>query len=191
MNHKQLSMDSNLKPVELPAVCRRFGEAVAAIAATAMTVSALCVLAALALITWSVFVRYVLGQPSVWVDEVVGYLVIAIVMFGVASALREGKHIGVDLFTERLSPRLQRWAQAWSMLTVLVLAVFLMINGWKTAMFSKSIGLVSHGHLELPLYWLQLLIPFGGLMLTLAALDALLRLACGASAHAASPEEKH
>lgn len=192
MNQKQLYMAGDAKPGELPAVCRLFGEAVSAIAAVAMTISALCVLAALALITWSVIVRYFLGQPSVWVDEVVGYLIIAIVMFGVASALREGKHIGVDILTERLSAGWQRAAQAWSMLTVLGLAGFLMVNGWETAMFSRTIGQVSQGHLELPLYWLQLLIPFGGLMLVLAALDALLRLACGGAAHVATADaEEH
>lgn len=189
MNSKSLSMDSNLNTLEPPAVCRLFSRAVSAIFTAAMAVSAVCVLAALAVITYSVIVRYFLGEPSLWVDEVVGYLVVAIVMFGVASALREGRHIGVDLLTERLGPRGRRLAEAWSMLSVLVLAVFLVVNGWETAMFSKSIEMVSHGYLELPLYALQLLIPFGGCMLALAAVDALLRLAFGGSAHVG--QEKH
>ncbi|SEQ49810.1 TRAP-type C4-dicarboxylate transport system, small permease component [Azotobacter beijerinckii] len=189
MNSKSLCLDGSPEALALPAVCRIFSRTVSAIFAAAMAVSALCVLVALAVIAYSVVVRYFLGEPSLWVDEVVGYLVVAIVMFGVASALREGRHIGVDLLTERLGPRGRRLAEAWSMLGVLALAVFLIANGWETAMFSKSIEMVSQGYLEVPLYALQLLIPFGGCLLALAAVDALLRLAFGGSAHVG--QEKH
>ncbi|MDV7212903.1 TRAP transporter small permease [Azotobacter beijerinckii] len=189
MNSKSLCLDGSPEALALPAACRVFNCTVFAIFAAAMAVSALCVLVALAVIAYSVVVRYFLGEPSLWVDEVVGYLVVAIVMFGVASALREGRHIGVDLLTERLGPRGRRLAEAWSMLSVLALAVFLIANGWETAMFSKSIEMVSQGYLEVPLYALQLLIPFGGCLLALAAVDALLRLAFGGSAHVG--QEKH
>lgn len=191
MNTKQVYLSSQMNEINPPAFCRIFSTAVAALFTFAMALSAICVLVALALIGYSIVVRYFVGAPSLWIDEVVGFLVVGIVMFGAACALREGRHIGVDLITEMMSPRWQRWAQVWSMSVVLVLSVFLIVNGWQTAMFSKSIGMVTQGYLELPLYQLQLLIPLGGFLLALAAIDSLLRLACGAAAFVAQQEEKH
>jgi TRAP-type C4-dicarboxylate transport system permease small subunit len=49
------------------------------------------------------------------------------------------------------------------------------VNGWRTAMFSRSLGIVAEGRIEIPVFWLQLLLPLGGLLLALAALEALLR----------------
>ncbi|MFL9812612.1 TRAP transporter small permease [Stutzerimonas sp. VN223-3] len=191
MNTKQAYLSSQMNEIKLPAFCRIFSAAVAGLFTVAMALSAVCVLVALALIGYSVVVRYFVGAPSLWIDEVVGFLVVGIVMFGAACALREGRHIGVDLVTELMSPRWQRWAQIWSMSVVLVLSIFLIVNGWQTAMFSKSIGMVTQGYLELPMYQLQLLIPLGGFLLALAAIDSLLRLACGASAFVVNEEEKH
>jgi TRAP-type C4-dicarboxylate transport system permease small subunit len=191
MNTKQAYLSSQMNEINPPAFCRIFSAAVAGLFTAAMALSAVCVLVALALIGYSVVVRYFVGEPSLWIDEVVGFLVVGIVMFGAACALREGRHIGVDLVTELMSPHWQRWAQIWSMSVVLILSVFLIVNGWQTAMFSKSIGMVTQGYLELPMYQLQLLIPLGGFLLALAAIDSLLRLACGASAFVISPEEKH
>jgi TRAP-type C4-dicarboxylate transport system permease small subunit len=191
MNTKQVYLSSQMNQINPPAFCRIFSTAVAGLFTVAMALSATCVLVALPLIGYSVVVRYFVGEPSLWIDEVVGFLVVGIVMFGAACALREGRHIGVDLVTEMMSPRWQRWAQIWSMSVVLVLSVFLIVNGWQTAMFSKSIGMVTQGYLELPMYQLQLLIPLGGFLLALAAVDSLLRLACGASAFVVNPEEKH
>lgn len=191
MNTKQAYLSSQMNEIKVPAFCRIFSAAVAGLFTIAMALSAACVLFALVLIGYSVVVRYFVGEPSLWIDEVVGFLVVGIVMFGAACALREGRHIGVDLITEMMSSRWQRWAQIWSMSVVLVLSIFLIVNGWQTAMFSKSIGMVTQGYLELPMYQLQLLIPLGGFLLALAAVDSLLRLACGASAFVANEEEKH
>lgn len=191
MNTKQVYLSSQMNEINPPAFCRIFSTAVAGLFTFAMALSAICVLVALVLIGYSIVVRYFVGQPSLWIDEVVGFLVVGIVMFGAACALREGRHIGVDLVTEMMSPRVQHWAQVWSMSVVLVLSVFLIVNGWQTAMFSKSIGMVTQGYLELPMYQLQLLIPLGGFLLALAAIDSLLRLACGASAFVVNQEEKH
>lgn len=174
----------------LPIPLRWLDGLVGTLTTAAMAISAAGVLIALVLISYAVFSRYALGAPVLWVDSIVGFLLVGIVMLGASAALRQGQHIGVDLFTDRLGPRAKRWADAWSMLAVLTVAVFLVIDGWETAMFSKMLGMVTHGYVEVPLYWLQLLLPVGGVMLALAALDGLARLACGASAHADTVREE-
>jgi C4-dicarboxylate transporter, DctQ subunit len=164
------------------ALAARLARLVALAADGAAALSALGVLVSLALIAWSVVMRYAFNRAPVWVDDVVGFLLVGIVMLAAAQVLRRGEHIGVDILTSRLPPRAQRWAEAWSALAALAVALVFVVNGWRTAMFSRSLGIVAEGRIEIPVFWLQLLLPLGGLLLALAALEALLRLAAGGRA---------
>lgn len=167
-------------PAPLPGVIGLIGRGVGALAQGAMALSALGVLVSLGLIVYSVVLRYAFNRPPVWVDDVVGFLLVGTVMLAAAHTLRRGEHIGVDILTERLGPRGRRWAQAWGMSGVAVVSLILIVNGWNTAMFAKMLGILTSGEVEVPLYWLQLLLPLGGLLMLLVALEALLRLALGA-----------
>ncbi|HJS38735.1 MAG TPA: TRAP transporter small permease subunit [Burkholderiales bacterium] len=92
-----------------------------------------------------------------------------------------GEHIGVDLLASRLSARARRWADAWAALAALAAALVLVVNGWSTAMFSRQLGIVAEGNVEIPVFWVQLFLPLGGLMMALVALESLARLAAGAA----------
>lgn len=167
----------------------RLAGVLGALNAAAIALSAAGVLVSLALITWAVVMRYGFNRAPVWVDEVVGFMLVGIVMLAAAQSLRRGEHIGVDLLTARLGPRGRAWAQAWSSLTVIVVSLILVVNGWQTALFSRKLGILTEGNLEIPLFWLQLLLPLGGAMMLLVALEALARQAAGlpslaAGAHA-------
>jgi TRAP-type C4-dicarboxylate transport system permease small subunit len=151
-----------------------------ALTRAAVAVSAAGVLVSLALIAWAVAMRYALNRPPAWVDDAVGFLLVGIVMLAAAQVLRSGEHIGVDVLTSKLSPRARRWADAWAALAALAAALVLVANGWSTAMFSRQLGIVAEGNVEIPVFWVQLFLPLGGSMMALAALEALARLAAGA-----------
>ncbi|MDX1375562.1 MAG: TRAP transporter small permease [Burkholderiales bacterium] len=155
--------------------------------ALAVGLSAAGILASLGLISWAVVMRYVFNRPPVWTDEVVGFMLVGIVMLAAAQSLRRGEHIGVDILVARLGPRGRFWAQLWSSVSVLVVAVILIVNGWRTAMFSRQLGILTEGNLEIPVYWLQLFLPLGGLLMLLVSLEALVRLVAGAPSLAAPP----
>jgi C4-dicarboxylate transporter, DctQ subunit len=163
---------------------------IGAMNAIAMALSAAGVLVSLGLIAWAVVMRYVFNRPPVWTDEVVGFILVGIVMLAAAQSLRHGEHIGVDILVARLGARGRFWAQLWSSTAVLVVALILIVNGWRTAMFSRQIGVLTEGNLEIPVFWLQLLLPLGGLMLLLVSLEALLRLFVGAPS-LASPAQHY
>jgi TRAP-type C4-dicarboxylate transport system permease small subunit len=151
-----------------------------ALTRAATAASAAGVLVSLALIAWAVVMRYAFNRPPAWVDDAVGFLLVGVVMLAAAQVLRRGEHIGVDLLTSRLSPAARRWADAWAALAVLAAALVLVVNGWSTAMFSRSLGIVAEGNVEIPVYWMQLFLPLGGAMMALVALESLARLAGGA-----------
>jgi TRAP-type C4-dicarboxylate transport system permease small subunit len=54
-------------------------------------------------------------------------------------------------------------------------------------MSSRMLGITTSGNVEIPVYWLQLLLPLGGAILGLVALEALLRNALGAPSLATPP----
>jgi C4-dicarboxylate transporter DctQ subunit len=158
---------------------RMLGQVVSTLSAAAMAVAALTLLISLALIGWSVVMRYVFNAAPVWVDEVVGFSLVAIVMLAAAQTLRRGEHINVDLMISRLSGAPRRWAQAWAAIATAVIAAVLIINGWETAALARMLGLLTEGSLEWPTWWLMLLMPVGGALLLLTAVEAFWRAIAG------------
>lgn len=178
-------------PTREPVAVRMLGIAIAWVNKAAMAISAAALLVSVVLIGWSIVMRYVFSRPPVWVDEVIGFLLVAIVMLAAADVLRRGEHISVDVLTANLRGRARLWARAWASLAALAVALLLVVNGWQTAMFSRLLDVRADGYLEVPVYWLMLLLPLGGVLLALTAAEALARLATGSPPlpeHAA-PEE--
>ena len=54
---------------------------------------------------YQVFSRYALNSPLRWSEELSRYLFIWIVFLGAWAALKEGRHLGMDMLSMRLSPR--------------------------------------------------------------------------------------
>lgn len=174
-----------------PAALRALARLNAGVCAAGLAVASALLLVSLALIGWAVAMRYGLNRPPVWTDDAVSFMLVAIVMCSAAQVLRRGEHIGVDVFTERLGGRAGRLARAWGALAALVVAVILVVNGWQTAMQSRMFGIVTEGHLELPVWWLMMLMPLGGTLLALVAVESLWRLALGLPAVQRPPGSAH
>jgi TRAP-type C4-dicarboxylate transport system permease small subunit len=112
-------------------------------------------------VLYSVVMRYVVGQPQTWSDELIGFLTVATVMLGAAEASRRGDHVEVDLLTARAGPRMRRIAALWACVAVLGVAGVLLAGGWEMVAFSRMTGLLSEGYLEAPLWIPQLAVPVG------------------------------
>ena len=151
---------------------RRLTDAAAALAAASVLIS-------LALVCYSVAMRYLAGAPAPWVDEMVGYVLVASVMFAAAEALRRGEHISVDILTQKLGARAQRAAHVLGLAAVAATAAILLVEGWDMVAFSRMVGIRSVGYLDLPIWTVQAMVPLGAALLLLAALAELLRVAAG------------
>lgn len=172
-------MTTAAPPNAEPPLLRALARVNAALCGCAIALSAAGVLLSTLLIGWAVVMRYVLNRPPVWTDDAVGFLLVAIVMLAAAEVLRRGEHIGVDVLTERLGARASRFAHAWAAVAAGVVAVILVVNGWETAMQSRQFGIVTEGRLELPVWWLMLLLPLGGALMVLVVVESLWRIALG------------
>jgi C4-dicarboxylate transporter, DctQ subunit len=149
----------------------------------ALGLSAIALLASFALVVYSVAMRYFVNQPIPWVDELVGYLLVGIVMLAAADALRRGEHIAVDLVTDRLGYRGRLITTFASLVAVAIVGLVFVVGGLDTASFTRMLGIRSTGYLAVPMHWPQLLIPVGGLLLLVAAIGGLIRLFLGLAAY--------
>jgi len=144
------------------------------LARVGIALAAIALLASLALIVYSVVMRYGLNQPIAWVDELVGYLLVACVMLASADTLLHGEHIAVDVVTERLSTRGKRLTLLAGLVAVLVSAALLAVEGYDMVAFARMVGLLSNGYLAMPMWIPQALVPIGAVLLFLAAVTALI-----------------
>lgn len=87
-------------------------------------VSGLLLTGGLAIIFYSVIMRYVLNKPQTWTDEVATYMVVWGALIGTAVALRNDHHIKVDLLYNFLPPGAQRWVGVFSNLVGVAFCVF-------------------------------------------------------------------
>src|SRR5690606_32960018 len=87
---------------------------------TLAAVSAALVAVGFAAVVIAVFYRYLLGAPLNGVDELTGYLVVAITSCGLGSALLLDQHIGVDILTASAGRGAKRGLEIWASLCVLV-----------------------------------------------------------------------
>jgi len=140
----------------------------------------LLILVLLGLTTYAVARRYLLNAPLLWSDELTGYLLVALIMFGASEAFRRGDHIAIDLVTGKAGPKLARVIGAWSDLAVLVFAIVLGRSAWEAISFARAFGSYSSGEIEIATWIPQIPLLVGALLLGLTALSRLLgRLAQG------------
>lgn len=155
---------------------------------TANGIGAVCCFGLCGVVAYSVFMRYVVNEPQTWADEFSGYLMVLMVMLGVAEALRRNDHIGVDLLTQKLSPAWKYWTGLWATLSVIVMAFVLLKSSIEMVEFSHMVGLISEGYVEVEMWIPQSAVPLGmGLLLIAAVTRLLQQLAAGPSGKHEAP----
>ncbi|MCC5970723.1 MAG: TRAP transporter small permease subunit [Pararhodobacter sp.] len=147
---------------------------VAPLSRIAGAISSLVILIAFGLTIYAVAMRYILNRAPMWTDELLGYLLVALIMAGMTEAYRRHDHISIDLVTAGLRGRAARLKNIWADLCVLVLALLLARAAWDSVTFSRAFGFYSIGPLEAPM-WIPMTPVFLGF--ALLALMALARLA--------------
>ncbi|MFZ3102846.1 MAG: TRAP transporter small permease [Desulfitobacteriaceae bacterium] len=110
-----------------------------------------------------------LGFSMIWVEELSGYGAVWATYLGIGFALREERHVRVDMLTRKLS---QRGQELMRFLGDLICVVFSVLITWKGFYLIWS-SYISGRHtpfVEIPIYLLQIVLPVGMILFGLEAL---------------------
>jgi TRAP-type mannitol/chloroaromatic compound transport system permease small subunit len=128
-------------------------------------------------VSYEVFVRYVLRDPTSWAFDLSYILYGALFLMSGAYTLSRGGHVRADVFSRRWRPRTQ------AIVEIVLYFVFffpgvlaLVIAGWGYGHESFAIREVSvNSPVGVPIWPLKMLIPAAGVLLTLQGIAEVLR----------------
>lgn len=135
----------------------------------------MCIAAMTLVMGFEVFCRYLLGQPTYWALEVSTYLCVAAISLGGAYTLRENAHVGVEIVYQTMPKGLRRAAYFVAMMAGLLLAFILVRYGIREVQVAIRFGDRSLTPLAMPMAYPMSLIPLGGLLLGIQAIELILR----------------
>jgi TRAP-type C4-dicarboxylate transport system permease small subunit len=122
------------------------------------------------LVVADVFMRYVMRRPLMVADEFSAYMLVALCYLGLAYTWREGGHVRIEILVRRLSPRLHDRVRLAGLALVFVFMLELDRAAWKMIVYAHQMKLRSSTFFMVPLFWPQLTVFIGFVMLTLLVL---------------------
>ena len=134
------------------------------------------VLIVFGVVIYSVFMRYVLGTPVTFSDELNGFIVVAMVALGAGEVLLRDEHFGVDLLTERAGKRTKWLVEMWGMFGVILVASAVIYSAILMVRFSYDFEVYSDGYLSVQMWIPQGFLLIGMIILILAALARIITL---------------
>jgi TRAP-type transport system small permease protein len=83
----------------------------------------------------NVVTRYGFGFSLAWIEEVARFLMIWATFLGAGLALREGRHVAIEMLQDRLSPAARRRLRLALGIVILVFLAFLVVLGARFVIF--------------------------------------------------------
>jgi len=119
------------------------------------------------LVVVEVFTRYVLHRPLMVGDEFSAYMLVALSYLGLAYTWRQGGHVRISILISQLSPRVASRIRLISLILILIFMIELDRAGYKMIVYALKINLRSQTFFTFPLFWPQLTVFIGFILLTL------------------------
>jgi TRAP-type C4-dicarboxylate transport system permease small subunit len=152
---------------------RALAAAIDALSDAAGYLAAAAMLLLTGMVTAGVVARRVLNAPFLFVEELSGYVVLAIVFLGLAHTFRGGGHIRVDFLLGRTTGTARTALQAACLLVALAWAGFLLAGTWRLVHEYWTQGVRSFAYLQTPLWIPGSLMVVGAVLLVLQILSLL------------------
>ena len=118
----------------------RFEAFLAAISRALLAGAGILVLVMTGLVVLASFMRYFVGSPFAFTEELVALMFLAMVFLTIPISTVRREHIVVTVCVERAGPLLQRVLALLSLLVMLVFAGWFVVEAYVSAAFSRKIG---------------------------------------------------
>jgi len=117
-------------------------------------------------VSWQVFSRYVLQNPSSFTDELSRYMLIWLGMLGAAYVAGQDQHLAIDILPQSLHGRAKAKLLIFIYALVLLFAILVMVLGGSNLVYITYILQQKSATLQLPLAYVYSIIPISGLIVS-------------------------
>ena len=115
-------------------------------------------------VTWQVFTRFILRDPSGFTEELAGFLLIWIGLLGASYAYYVKAHLGIDVLTSGLSGVKRKISEILVAGTVLLFALFVLVmGGWRLVDLTFTLKQISPV-MGIPMGYIYLVLPLTGVL---------------------------
>ena len=113
-------------------------------------------------VLWQVTSRYILSSPSSFTDELAGFLLIWVSLFGAAYVTGRKEHLAIDILLQKTRESRRRNLELTIHLLIFIFALFVMFIGGLWLVYTRFILNVQSAALQLPLGYVYLALPLSG-----------------------------
>lgn len=115
-------------------------------------------------VTWQVFSRYVMGDPSSFTDELSRYMMIWLGLAGAAYVSGKNGHLAIDILPEKLKGNKLLALQLFIHAMVVFFGLVIMIWGGGNLVYITQTLQQKSATLQIPLSWIYGIIPVSGVL---------------------------
>ena len=117
-------------------------------------------------VSWQVFSRFILGDPSSWTEELTRYSLIWLGMLGAGYVTGKKMHLAIDYFTNKVKQPNRNYVELFIHSSILLFAFAVMvIGGINLVVLTLYLKQVS-ASLQIQLGYVYLAVPISGLLIT-------------------------
>lgn len=118
-------------------------------------------------VSWQVFTRFILKDPSSFTEELAGFLLIWIGLLGASYALYTRSHLGIDVLTGKLMGFRKRMVEIVIYSVVFLFSLFiLLIGGFRLVNLTFTLKQISPS-MGIPMSYVYLVLPLTGILMML------------------------
>jgi C4-dicarboxylate transporter DctQ subunit len=147
---------------------------------TELFIGGLFLSVAVILITAEVACRNFFSWSIVGADEIACFAVIWSVFFTASLGVKRNIHVRIDILFTVLPRIVARWVDLLGTALSLLFTLYLTYSGWALVQESLMLGEITMTMLKLPVWVPQLIMPLGGLLLSVRFLQRLISLSTAA-----------
>lgn len=125
--------------------------------------STICVVifgALVVLVTWQVFTRFILNNPSVFSEELAKYCFVWLVLFGAAFVFGENGHMRIEFIQDLFPKRLKMVTQVFIEMSIILFSALVLLSGGLTT--TKIAWTQMSAALKVPVGYLYAAMPISG-----------------------------
>jgi TRAP-type C4-dicarboxylate transport system permease small subunit len=116
-------------------------------------------------VLWQVTSRYLLSSPSSFTDELAGFLLIWVGLFGAAYVAGRSEHLAIDILLQKTRENRRKKLEISIQILIFLFALTVMAIGGSWLVYTRFALNVRSAALELPLGYVYMVLPLSGILI--------------------------